>query len=145
MHCSLPCSSMDFPGKSTGVGCHSQNIIQFYYYYFFVPGDSTGKEPACQCRRCKRWGFNPWVGKIPCGGGHNNLLQCSCQENEVDRGTQRVQSIGSQSFRHNCRDLAPISLYVFVTYVYLLLHQSLYVEEENLLCISNKNTFPYTC
>ena len=23
------------------------------------------KEPACQCRICKRLGFNPWVGKIP--------------------------------------------------------------------------------
>ena len=23
------------------------------------------KEPACQYRRCKRCGFNPWVGKIP--------------------------------------------------------------------------------
>ena len=25
----------------------------------------SGKEPACQCRRCKRCGFNPWVGKRP--------------------------------------------------------------------------------
>ena len=25
-----------------------------------------GKEPTCQCRRCKRRGFSPWVGKIPC-------------------------------------------------------------------------------
>ena len=24
-----------------------------------------GKEPACQCRRCKRHGFNCWVRKIP--------------------------------------------------------------------------------
>ena len=24
-----------------------------------------GKEPACQCRRHKRRGFDPWVGKIP--------------------------------------------------------------------------------
>ena len=24
-----------------------------------------GKEPACQCRRPKRHGVNPWVGKIP--------------------------------------------------------------------------------
>ena len=24
-----------------------------------------GKEPACQCRRHKRQGFDPWVGKIP--------------------------------------------------------------------------------
>ena len=26
---------------------------------------TSGKEPACQCRRLKRSGFNPWVGKIP--------------------------------------------------------------------------------
>ena len=25
----------------------------------------SGKEPACQCRRHKRCGFNPWVRKIP--------------------------------------------------------------------------------
>ena len=29
------------------------------------PGCSSGKEPACQCRRHKRHGFNSWVGKIP--------------------------------------------------------------------------------
>ena len=29
------------------------------------PGGSSGKEPACQCRRHKRWGFDPWVRKIP--------------------------------------------------------------------------------
>ena len=27
-------------------------------------GGSSGKEPACQCRRCKRHRFYPWVGKI---------------------------------------------------------------------------------
>ena len=26
---------------------------------------ASGKEPACQCRRCKRCRFDPWVGKIP--------------------------------------------------------------------------------
>ena len=26
---------------------------------------TSGKESACQCRRCKRRGFDPWVGKIP--------------------------------------------------------------------------------
>ena len=25
----------------------------------------SGKESACQCRRCKRRRFDPWVGKIP--------------------------------------------------------------------------------
>ena len=26
---------------------------------------ASDKEPACQCRRCKRPGFDPWVRKIP--------------------------------------------------------------------------------
>ena len=26
---------------------------------------NLGKEPTCQCRRSKRRGFDPWVGKIP--------------------------------------------------------------------------------
>ena len=29
------------------------------------PGATSGKEPACQCRRYKRGIVNPWVGKIP--------------------------------------------------------------------------------
>ena len=30
-----------------------------------VPGGDSGKEPTCQCRKCKRYGFDPWVRKIP--------------------------------------------------------------------------------
>ena len=29
------------------------------------PGSTCDKEPACQCRGCKRLGFDPWVGKSP--------------------------------------------------------------------------------
>ena len=29
------------------------------------PGDASGREYTCQCRRLKRCGFDPWVGKIP--------------------------------------------------------------------------------
>ena len=29
------------------------------------PGGASSKEPACQCRRGKRSGFDPWVGKLP--------------------------------------------------------------------------------
>ena len=32
-----------------------------------IPIWLRGKELACQCRRFKRCGFNPWVGKIPWG------------------------------------------------------------------------------
>ena len=31
------------------------------------PADASGREPACQCRRCKRYRFNFWIGKIPRG------------------------------------------------------------------------------
>ena len=30
-----------------------------------IPGGTSGKEPACQCRRHKSCRFDPWVGKIP--------------------------------------------------------------------------------
>ena len=30
-----------------------------------IPGGSVVKESACQCRRHRRYGFNPWVRKIP--------------------------------------------------------------------------------
>ena len=37
----------------------------FYNKTFTTPGGSSGKESTCQCRRCKRCGFDPWVSKIP--------------------------------------------------------------------------------
>ena len=30
-----------------------------------LPWWLSGKESACQCRRHRRRGFDPWVGKIP--------------------------------------------------------------------------------
>ena len=39
--------------------------VSFLVGFGGFPGDANGKEPACQCRRCKRCEFNPWVRKIP--------------------------------------------------------------------------------
>ena len=39
--------------------------IQFANIYWEIPGGASGKEPACQHRRCKRHESNPWVRKIP--------------------------------------------------------------------------------
>ena len=33
--------------------------------YAWFPRQQSGKESACQCRRCKRCRFNPWVRKVP--------------------------------------------------------------------------------
>ena len=39
-------------------------IIYFNWNWASQVG-STGKELTCQCKRWKRCGFHPWVGKIP--------------------------------------------------------------------------------
>ena len=49
--------SMTFVGKVMSL---LFNMLSFGAF----PGGASGKEPACQCRRHKRCGFNPWVGKI---------------------------------------------------------------------------------
>ena len=48
------------------------------------PGGASDKEPACQCRRCKRCWFDQ-SGRSP-RGGHGNPLQYSCLKNPMDRG-----------------------------------------------------------
>ena len=49
------------------------------------PGGASCKKPACRCRRRNRYGFDPWVVKIP-RGGRGNPLQYSCLEDPTDRG-----------------------------------------------------------
>ena len=45
------------PVTSTGCSC-----VKFLCIYLRAPRWLSGKEPACQCRRCR---FGAWVGKIP--------------------------------------------------------------------------------
>ena len=54
-------------------------------YLMVVTQISSGKESACQCRRCKRLGFYPWLRKMP-WLGNGNPLQYSCLEISMDRG-----------------------------------------------------------
>ena len=46
------------------------NFLKWKWYFTYIVGFTSaqgapGKEPTCQCRRCKRRGFDPWVRKIP--------------------------------------------------------------------------------
>ena len=48
--------------KKNGVGdIYRHSIINLLGF----PSDPAGKEPTCQCRRCKRLRFDLWVGKTP--------------------------------------------------------------------------------
>ena len=67
----------DFPGKSTGVGCHC--LLHF-------PGDSGVKNPPAKAGAAKDAGLIPGLGRSP-GKGNGNPIQYSCLENPMDRGT----------------------------------------------------------
>ena len=42
-----------------------ENICVYIHYFLTpFPGDTNGKEPAYQCRRCKRYRFDSCLGKI---------------------------------------------------------------------------------
>ena len=44
---------------------HSVCFIHHLWHWSVFPGSSISKESACQCRRHRRHGFDPWVGKVP--------------------------------------------------------------------------------
>ena len=54
--------------------------VVFFKIMGLCSGGTSGKEPACHCRRPKRNGLDTWVGRSP-GGGHDNPLQHFCLEN----------------------------------------------------------------
>ena len=53
----------------------------------------SGKESACQYKRCKRHGFNPSIGKIPGVGNGFSILTWKIPWMEEPG---RLQSVGSQ-------------------------------------------------
>ena len=63
------------------------------------PGDASGKQPTCQCRRHRDTGLLPGLGRSP-GGGHGSSFQYYL-ENPLDRWTWGLQSIGSQRAGHD--------------------------------------------
>ena len=64
------------------------------YIYTGFPGGASDKESACQCKRLKRCGFDPWVRKIPWKRAWQTL-QYSCLKNPMDKGAWwAIQSMG---------------------------------------------------
>ena len=53
----------------------------------------SGKESACQCRRCMIRGFDPWVRKIP-WRRNGNPLHYFCLKNSMDRGAWWARAHG---------------------------------------------------
>ena len=70
------------------------------------PRGASFKEPTCQCRRQKRSGFKPWVGKIPCRRPWPPTPVFLPGEWREEPGG--LQSIGLQRVGHDWSDWVPM-------------------------------------
>ena len=52
--------ALEFPPDA-----HVSTVCSLLWLSRGFPGGASGKEPACHCRRQKRYGFNPWGRKTP--------------------------------------------------------------------------------
>ena len=118
-------------------------LLQYRQLWAF-PGGSSGKEPACQCRRSKRHRFDPLVAHIPWrrewqptsgflpgeSRGQTRLVSCSLQGCKESYTTEMTQH--SQIATHR-----QIDVYIF-TYISLLcqLRGNIYRSNETLVAKS---------
>ena len=81
-------------------------ICMYICIYEDFPGSTSGKEPACQCRGQKKWGFDLWVRNIP--------WRRACQPNSrilawrvpIDRGAWQTLVRRVTKSWHDWHDLA---------------------------------------
>jgi len=105
--------------------------ISLHFLLTFIimsfPGNTSGKEPTCQCRKHKRCRFNPWVGKIPwrrpwqpqslgwedpleeAMATHSSILAWRIQWTEK---SGPLRSIGLQRVRPDWNYLAPMQVII---------------------------------
>ena len=80
-----------------------QSIIMQYGGVLGFPGGTSVKEPACQCKRCKRRGFGPWVGKISWRrkmSTHSSVLAWRIPWTEELGGLQSVHWVTTEATKH---------------------------------------------
>ena len=114
------------------------------------PGGTSGKEPDCQCRRCKRLSFSPCLGKIPQrrvwqptpvflpreSHGQRSLMGYSPQthkESDMTEATQHTLIIGEMQIKTTMR-YYPILLRIVVVIVQSLSHVQLFATPWTAAC-----------
>ena len=93
--------------------CNGEWISKLQGYFVGFPSGTSGKEPVCQCRGCKRCGFDPWVEKIP---WRRAWLQYSCLKNPLDRGVWHTTVHISTHARLHCTEK---TLVTFLKRIYI--------------------------
>ena len=80
-------------------------IRTLYLFYLFlelrVSQVAQWERTLCQCRRCKRYGFDPWVRKMPWRKKWQPALVFLPGKFHGQREPGGLQSLGSQRVRHD--------------------------------------------
>ena len=112
-------------------GVHG-SVTFIFCFYSGLPWWLSGKQSACQfrrCRRCRWCGFCPWVGKIPWGRKWQ-LAPVSCLGNSTDWGTGGLPPMGPHRIR---RDLVTekqhLSCVFFFPLWLIFIRLSIYYKE----------------
>ena len=101
------------------------HLFECHCIYQGFPRWPSGTELACQCRKHKRGGFDPWVGMMP----WRRAWQCTPLslpgESQGQRSLPGYRPQGHKRVRHNRSNLAHMYLlsgncYVLVTEILLL-------------------------
>ena len=80
-----------------------------------LPRWCSGKESACQFRRCQRCEFDP-RSRISSEGGHGNSLRYSCLGNPMDRGAWQATVHGVTKSWTQLSNWTHIHVYSIITY-----------------------------
>ena len=94
------------PPPQPRVWCFSFVVFADYCAAEGFPSGASGKEPACQCRRCKRCRFAPWVRKVSWRRAWQPTPLFLPGESPWTEEPGGLQSMGSQRVRHDWSDLA---------------------------------------
>ena len=90
---------------------HTHTHIYIYSIWDF-PGGASGKEPTYQCRRHKRHGLDPWVGKSPWRRAWQPIpLFLPGESHRVAKRRTQIKQLGTHT--------NGIYLYLYSIYVYI--------------------------
>ena len=147
-------SRMREPGGLLSVGSHRirhnwRDLAAAAAKYMGLPRWHSGKESACQYKRCKRLGFDPWIGRIPWTRkwppapvflpgkfhGQRSLAGChpwSHKESETTEPTQSIYKISSftvsQIILYICEDRYRIPHFLFLQVTRDLKYNVVYIS-----------------
>ena len=109
-------------------------LLRFLHFFEGFPGGANGKESACQYRRHKRHGFDPWVRKT--------TWRRACQSTPVflpgeSRGQRGLVATGHRvTISHKESDWSNLTQYISL----LMTLPSLYIKKDHKYYHSKRNS-----